>query len=279
MIDDTNTTALNLAYDIASVYSVLPNVESVIMAGSHMSGHADDESDIDLYVYLRDDLTIDMRAVIAHNRASQPEINNQFWESGDEWIEVESDHSVDVMFRRKQWIEDQISQVVDWHTPSIGYSTSMWYNVRHSHILFDRNGWFLALQEHSKQAYPDALQSAIISKNYPILRTTISSYYAQLEKAIKRDDIVNINHRVAALLASYFDVLFAVNKTLHPGEKRLIAMCESLCEKRPPNMREQVEALVRTSNDANRQLLINAKALLDELDQLLHQEGLFPVED
>ena len=46
-----------------------------------------------------------------------------------------------------------------------------------------------------------------------------ASYYEQIEKAIKRDDKNSINHRISAFMASYFDIIFAKNKMLHPGEK------------------------------------------------------------
>jgi len=270
---------LELAYDIASVYSELANVEAVAVAGSQLSGDFDETSDIDLYVYLRDDLTINMRAVIAQERSSQIEVGNAFWEPGDEWVEDETNIDVDVMFRRKQWIEDQLTQVLDLYNASLGYSTSIWYNLRQSKILFDRHGWLHGLKERAMQPYPDALQRAIIAKNFPILRNRISSYYAQLEKAIKRGDLVSINHRTTALVASYFDVLFALNRQPHPGEKRIIVQAELLCQKRPVDMRSQVESLFKYMGEPSDALLITAKSLLDGLEYLVRAERLYPVED
>lgn len=269
---------LVLAYDIASVYSELPNVEAVAVAGSLNSGEADSDSDIDLYVYLRDDLTIDMRAVIANQRSSQAEVGNSFWEPGDEWIEDEAQVDVDVMFRRKKWLETQLLQTLTLHNAAVGYSTCIWYNVRNSEILFDRNGWLSGVKEQAMQPYPDALQRAVIAKNFPILRNRISSYYAQIHKALKRGDMVSLNHRVAALLASYFDVLFAVNKQAHPGEKRLLDHAEALCEKRPVDMRPQVESLLKQISTPDDTLLTTLKSLLDGLDFLVRAERLLPID-
>ena len=53
---------------------------------------------------------------------------------------------------------------------------------------------------------------------------------------------MSLNHRVAAWLASYFDILFAANRRFHPGEKRLLALAEEL-----PSVPESMIEDVRTS--------------------------------
>ncbi|PPS45699.1 hypothetical protein [Chroococcidiopsis sp. TS-821] len=77
------------------------------------------------------------------------------------------------------------------------------------------------------------LRRAIVAKNSPILRQHISAYMHQIESAISPSDFVSINHRIAALVASYFDIIFAVNYQPHPKEKRLVQFGKSLCKKLP----------------------------------------------
>ncbi len=48
------------------------------------------------------------------------------------------------------------------------------------------------------------------------------SFIAKIDKAMKRGDLVNITPTVNRFLASYFDVTFALNEKLQPGEYRLV---------------------------------------------------------
>ena len=57
---------------------------------------------------------------------------------------------------------------------------------------------------------------------------------------------VSVNHRIAALLASAFDVVFAHNRQTHPGEKRLLLQVEQSCPVRPDNFERLVLDLVHT---------------------------------
>ena len=79
---------------------------------------------------------------------------------------------------------------------------------------------------------------------------------------------------MTALLASYFDILFAVNRVPHPGEKRLLAHVDRLCPKRPPALEGQIEAVLRAVGQPELGLLSRLHALLDGLDTLLVAEGL-----
>ncbi len=266
-----------LARIIAERYANLPQVEAVALAGSQTAGAADQNSDIDLYVYLHADLPLEARATIARAHAQRAEVNNQFWEPGDEWIDAATNIHVDVMFRTCAWIADQLERVLVRHEAAVGYSTCFWHNVVFSQALYDRTGWFQRLQQKARQPFPEALRRAIIAKNYPILRRSLSSYRYQLERAVARNDWVSANHRVAALLASYFDILFAMNRTLHPGEKRLVAFAEKNCKLIPEGMSAQLNTLLGAACDKS--VVAKLDALLNGLDNLLKAEKLYPQDE
>jgi hypothetical protein len=263
-----------LAQQITECYSRLPQVEAVVLAGSQGAANADIRSDIDLYVYYSSEIPPDERIKIATQNAARSEPLNAFWESGDEWIDAATGVQVDVTIRHMRWIEEQLERVLKKYQASTGYSTCFWHNVLHSQALFDRNGWYAALQVNANQPYPQQLQAAIIAKNHPILRASLSSYTHQLESAIARSDLVSINHRTAALLASYFDILFAINKLPHPGEKRLVDFALTRCDKLPMNMAEQINALIAALPQADQQIIERVHNLLDGLDSVLRDEKL-----
>lgn len=265
-----------LAQAVAECFALLPQVEAVALGGSRVATLADEQSDLDLYVYVREEIPACVRAEIARSRTERTEINNRFWETGDEWVDADTGLHVDIMYRFPAWIEHQLDRVLVRHEASVGYSTCFWWNVKTSSSLFDRHGWLASLKARAEQPYPEPLVRAIVAKNHPILRKNLSSYLHQLENATLRDDRVGVNHRVAAMLGSYFDILFAVNRVPHPGEKRLLAFARELCPRKPANLEEQVTDVLAAASFPldGRRLIAAVDVLLAGLDHMLRVEGL-----
>jgi predicted nucleotidyltransferase len=262
---------------VAAAFAGLPRVVAVALAGSLAADAADERSDLDLYVYAEQSVPMAERVTIATGFATRAEVGNEFWEPGDEWIDTQTGRHVDVMYRTPVWIEEQLERILVRHEASVGYSTCFWHNVLHSTPLFDRSGWYCDLQYAATRPYPQPLQRAIIAKNHPILRQTLSSYLAQIERAVRRDDSVSIQHRVTALLASYFDILFAVNELPHPGEKRLLQIAATRCPRTPPDMESHINAILElVARPATLAVVKQCNILLDSLDALLVNEDLLP---
>ena len=104
-----------------------------------------------------------------------------------------------------------------------------------SKIVIDKNGKLLELQNRFKVPYPKKLKENIVSNNLKLLNGMLPSFDMQIKKAQKRGDFVSVNHRVTEFLASYFDVIFALNEMTHPGEKRMQSICSAECKILPNN--------------------------------------------
>lgn len=248
--------------DVIAAFAECEAITAIALAGSRGTGNTDATSDYDLYVYAAQEPPVPFRRAVAERFGSRIEIDNRFWETGDEWILKEHGRGVDIMYRTPEWIEGMLARVMEQHESSTGYSTCFWFNVVHSVPLFDRAGWYARLQERANRPFPRELKKAIVAKNFPILRNTVSSYLHQIEVALGRRDFVSVQHRVAAFLASYFDIVFAVNGALHPGEKRLLQHVARL-ERVPAGFANQVEAAVRASAGCD-----NGPALVSALNSL-----------
>jgi hypothetical protein len=179
------------------------------------------------------------------------------------------------MYRAPAWIEEELERVLSRHEASVGYSTCLWHNVRTSVSLIDPMRWFADLQKMAARPYPEPLRRAIIAKSHPILRRSMTSFLHQIERGLDRGDTVAVQHRLAALLACYFDVLFALNRQTHPGEKRLLPRALALCPLRPAHLERQVAAVLAAPLlDEKHQIVSLAHQLIDGLDDQLIAEGL-----
>lgn len=272
-----DTPHIRLARRLAEDFSHFPQVEAVALSGSQGAKTGDSTSDIDLYIYVTSTISLlERTALVQRYGATRADLDLNFWDPGDEWIHAESGIEVDLMYWDPRWIEEQLDRVLVHHQPSMGYTTCFWSTIRNSAVLFDRSGWFKHLKTRADQPYPEELRLAIIQKNHAVLRQVIPGYSHQIEKAFLRGDWVSVNHRVAALFASYFDVIFALNRVLHPGEKRLLNLAASRCPLLPVDMSTQVADVLQAAVPGGGDLPAGVDALLNNLDHLLEQEGFDP---
>ena len=76
-----------------------------------------------------------------------------------------------------------------------------------------------------------------------MLTGKLPSYDVQISKAISRNDRVNLISRCNAFMESYFDIIFAMNKIKHPGEKRLVEFALNNCLKLPDDFKKNIDKL------------------------------------
>jgi predicted nucleotidyltransferase len=265
-----------LVREIAARLGGLPEVTAIALGGSTFAGNADERSDVDFYVYSRQPPPLALRTELARAHDPLPELDNQAFGPGDEWTDAVTGLAVDLNYWTPAWIEQQLARVLDEHLPSVGYSTCFWRTVLHSQPLVDRTGWFAALQAMARRPYPEPLRRAIVANNRPLLRDAHSSFLHQIERAIARHDPVSVQHRATILLASYFDILFALNRVPHPGEKRLLTIARRECPLLPPDLEGLIGDLIAAIPPpwGDGRLVVRAHALIDRLDVLLGAEGL-----
>ena len=227
---------------LISELAALPQVEAIALGGSRSGTTFDQNSDYDIYLYCTASVPEGTRREILKKYCNYMEIGNRFWELEDNCT-LNSGVDLDILYRNlEEFIRDVASVVEGWQ-PRNGYTTCMWHNLITCRILYDRNGNLSAAKKRFDIPYPEQLKDAIIQRNMKLLHGTLPAYSGQILKAAGRNDTVSINHRVSAFLESYFDILFALNKQTHPGEKRLVTLALQRCAILPEGFEENLNLL------------------------------------
>ena len=220
----------------------LAQVEAIALGGSRATGRDDEASDYDVYVYITDSIPERDRRAILDRYCQCMEIGNSFWELEDD-VTLKDGIDMDIIYRKLPEFEAMVSSVVMDCTAWNGYTTCMWHNLITSKVVLDKHGHLTRLQETYRIPYPQKLKENIISNNMKLLSGMLPSFDMQIKKAENRGDLVSVNHRVTEFLASYFDVLFALNEMTHPGEKRMQSICSAECKILPENFDANLKRL------------------------------------
>ena len=220
----------------------LPQVEAIALGGSRATGRNDEKSDYDVYIYITESIDENVRRNILEKYCGYMEIGNSFWELEDD-VTLKDGIDMDIIYRDMKDFENMVSSVVTDCVAWNGYTTCMWHNLITSKIVIDKNGKLKELQDKFKIPYPKKLKENIISNNLKLLNGMLPSFDMQIKKAENRGDLVSVNHRVTEFLASYFDIIFAINEMTHPGEKRMQSICSAECKILPRNFDENLNRL------------------------------------
>lgn len=243
----------------------LDEVEALALGGSRAGEHFDQASDYDVYLYCRGSIPEETRRAILSRYCSVMEIGNHFWEYEDNCV-LNDGVDIDLLYRDLDELTAGVARVVEQFQPQNGYTTCMWHNLLTCRVLYDRDGRLTAAKKRFDVPYPPQLRANILERSWQLLHASMPAYEGQIQKALKRGDLVSVNHRTAAFLESYFDFLFALNSLPHPGEKRLVQLCRECCRILPDRFEENLERLFQDLFSSPERTIQDIDAILRALE-------------
>ena len=257
-----------MIYQLFTDLAALPQVEAIALGGSRAGSHYDETSDYDVYLYCTAPIPEDTRRIILKQYCSYMEIGNHFWEYEDN-CRLNNGVDIDILYRNLDDFTADVADVVENCHGRNGYTTCMWHNLLTCKILYDKTGRLTAAKDRFDVPYPEALRQDILDRNWKLLRAAMPAYETQINKAVDRGDLVSINHRISAFLESYFDLLFALNRRTHPGEKRLMQLCRESCPILPDHFEENLNSLFFHMFQAPEQIALDLDRILTALAKIL----------
>ncbi|MCR6515955.1 MAG: DUF4037 domain-containing protein [Clostridium chrysemydis] len=244
----------------------LEEVELIMLGGSKALNKEDALSDYDVYVYYSDYIEVEARREILKKYFKYVEVSNKFFEEEDDGILING-KEVELIYRDLNFLEDNFIDTFEKFESSFGYSTCMVHNILTSKVLYDKNDIIKGYRE-KYNFYPKELKESIVLNNIKLLDNQMPSLSYQIIKAIKRGDIISINHRITEYLAIYFDILFSLNEEFHPGEKRLLPWIEKFKIK-PENSKELITNLLNAQNLSKEDGIKTVKELSNGMNDLV----------
>ena len=254
--------------DLFRDFSNLAQVEAIALGGSRAGEVFDEKSDYDIYLYCTGEVTEEEKRPILEKYCSYLELSNHFWELEDN-CRLKNGMDMDILYRNLDDFVLDVASVVEQKNARNGYTTCMWHNLRTCKIVYDANGRLTEAKRRFSVPYPQELKRNIIDRNCKLLYAYMPAYSDQIRKAVKRNDLVSINHRTAAFMESYFDVIFALNEQTHPGEKRLIRLAKERCAILPNHFEENIQKLYSNLFINPEEAVAVLEKMIVELKQIL----------
>jgi hypothetical protein len=256
------TDIMTLAGRVVAAVDGLPGMVGVSLGGSAQAGLADGDSDIDLHVYWRAPLAEpNERAARLKAIADSVHVDIRSWGLEDH-LTIKG-RSAELIYVHLDDLRTHVEQAYGEGLNGEGYTTAVLYSVAECTLLHDPSGIVALIRDRLRAQYPDATRRVLLQHNPPLLQT----YLKHLRLAQRRGDLLSVQHRRYTVQMVYFNLLFALNKRYHPGEKRLHIHGER-CPIRPEDQTERWLKITRFSAD-DPELPAQLEAISNELIELV----------
>lgn len=234
-----------MVQDIFNEYARFSQVRAMAIGGSRAVKRNDEFSDYDVYVYCTEPVPTEQRRIVLEKHCGSMALDNHYREHEDVCI-MDDGTELNIVYRNLDEFLAGIDRVVEHYEVLDGCTTGMWHNLMTGRIAYDKGGLLAAAKEKYQVPYPQELKNNIISHHMNLIKYGIPSFIVQIDKAMKRGDMVNINQSVNRFLSSYFDILFALNEKRHPGEKRLVQVSMEECSILPARFELNIRLLLNS---------------------------------
>lgn len=256
--------------EVASLYIFNPNTFAVTVGISNLS---DPSADLDVFVYCAEPAKSSSESTLLEARVGSSAIgltHKEFSDGGERWIAPSLGAHVDIVRRCPLLFSYAIDKLVKYNRVQAGSSTCLLHELARSTPIYDRAGWFAALRDNRLHGYgyPSPLKFAILHKNYPLLNTGKNSWLNKAKASFCKGDTLAVFKHCSNFLASYLDILFALNEVYHPGEKELMRHALML-PNRPTDLHQLVRSFLTSQHSDIHTILSAAGDLIESLEPLI----------
>ena len=240
---DANTE--QVIHQIVAAVAEQPGFAAISLGGSVATGLADAVSDLDLHIYWRWPLAVpaaraEQLATCAD--AGSLEVEILTWGREDNF-RVGGRH-VELIYIPLDELLAEADQAYGAGLIDEGFATARLFYVASGQTLHDPSGDLGALQARLLAGYPEPTRRRLLEHHPELLR----AYLGQLRKAHARGDLLFVQHRRYTVQMVFFNLLFALNRRYHPGEKRLLTHGDR-CLLRPADMAARWSRAARLAAD------------------------------
>ena len=232
----------------------------IALGGAHAKGVDDAESDLDLYVFARDFLPTEDRERLCAQFGTITGVTS--WGDAETLLQAGTDFyfkgiKIEVWFRHIDHISGIISEcqqgivkhdLVTWAV--MGFynhcTLSDLYSMRPLDDPFD----VLAQWQETVCDYPPKLRRAIIDRHLRAAQFWPDNFH--YKSAVERVDKIYIAGIVQQVIHNLIQVIFALNKTYFPGEKKLNITLDCLPIK-PKRFTERIHELLYPGKDVGQE--------------------------
>ncbi len=258
---------------------------AIALGGSHAKGTADDDADVDLYLFAHTVLPNDERTRIASAFSSEIDSirswgdDAPFWNAGTDFRF--RGHNVECWLRDIGHIERSIAECREGvvRREFVTWTTTGFYNhccLSDLTVMVPLDDPFDIIARWKSQVatYPPRLRQAIVNQHLAAAEFWPENFHYL--SAIERQDVIYATGIVQQVVHNLVQVLFALNEVCFPGDKRLdVAMAH--LPRQPPKLCERIRALLWPGTPATTQVLRqqreSLRSLLGDVRDMAAQAG------